>query len=377
MQARPTVDIGRTTATINRRIHRRRLSSPAFFRTSFAPKFPHALPCKPLPTSVEALDLSGSSPFQKLASLRVVLLSYLEALEKRLAELSESSLSDMYTKGEDTVDEWARTGLTMLESIRAEVTSHLPEVHSTEEIPPSVEEFVRTHFMDLRSLPTMLEWDADMLPDLASTASSMKERLDFARSRFTEMDLPTPTGYMSRLSERLHSLHDHLSSMDIMPSLASSPMLESVLGSDKIRGFLEETSTAVTEFIEETSNVVSEGEIMLERAALDIANAVKRSLDGTQLIHYVDLPDAWKSNPFITQGYRYVHMLCIHLNVVSDFLFVRFIPLRRWPLILMSLFALHNETCSLFTVLFYSCVHLIAVSSQYPHSFHSIYCLGP
>jgi len=69
---------------------------------------------------------------------------------------------------------------------------------------------------------------------------------------------------------------------------------------------------------------------MLERAAKQVVEAIKRSFGGARLIEYVDLPDQWRTNPFVTRSYR-------------------FVPIERWPLLIMSVFALHNETLNIHT----------------------------
>jgi len=63
---------------------------------------------------------------------------------------------------------------------------------------------------------------------------------------------------------------------------------------------------------------------------MDVARAIERSLHGAKLITYGDLPSEWRNNPFVTHGYR-------------------FIPISRWPLIVASIFALHNETLNIHT----------------------------
>lgn len=73
----------------------------------------------------------------------------------------------------------------------------------------------------------------------------------------------------------------------------------------------------------ESSEIVLEN--MVEKAPHDVEIAVQRSLNGSKLIHFPDLPKEWRSNPFVYSGYR-------------------FIPIDKWPLIILSLFALHNQT---------------------------------
>jgi adiponectin receptor len=64
---------------------------------------------------------------------------------------------------------------------------------------------------------------------------------------------------------------------------------------------------------------------MVEKVTHDVEIAIQRSLNGSKLIQYVDLPEEWRGNPFIYSGYR-------------------FIPIDKWHLIILSLFALHNQT---------------------------------
>jgi adiponectin receptor len=82
------------------------------------------------------------------------------------------------------------------------------------------------------------------------------------------------------------------------PSSVISDLLDTFLSSD----VLAELSSAALD-------VPHEGEDLLERAAREVACAVKRSLDGVRLIKYSDLPYDWKNNPFVTQGYRLVPVI--------------------------------------------------------------------
>ena len=66
-------------------------------------------------------------------------------------------------------------------------------------------------------------------------------------------------------------------------------------------------------------------EDMIEEATSDVKVALQKSLNGSRLIQYVDLPKDWRNNRFVHRGYR-------------------FIPIDKWPLIILSLFALHNQT---------------------------------
>jgi adiponectin receptor len=229
------------------------------------------LSCQRLPHSLEALDLSSASAKESLGTLRVLVLSYLEDVETRLSKL-ESPLSDISIpeafkiKGEYTAEEariWARDALEMLRSIRSDVCSHLPELPDV----PSLSD-VRTH--------------------LTLSLADITSAVDDARLRFSDT-------YISTLSARLQSLQIHLRSMDVLTT-----DFHSLSHSKRLSGLVE--SFMSSELVAELTDDVIEVEDM----ALDIARAVKQSLQGSKLIHYVDLPPQWRNNRFVTGGYRYV-----------------------------------------------------------------------
>ncbi|KAF8629266.1 hypothetical protein AX17_005845 [Amanita inopinata Kibby_2008] len=314
--------------------------------------------CKPLPNSLEALDLSAASPVQALASLRFLVLSYLADIERGLAELESPHFETWKAKREHTMEEarqWAMTAIEMLEGIRAEVCSHLPELHLTE---MSVENFVRSRIPDLpdvsgladmrRHLPDMSDVrshlpDIPHLSDMSDVCSHLSDfslsdvrsKLDDVYSRIHELDFHQPLSYIPTLSDRLKKLHSHLTSVEGSAGLSIASLTPSALLSDLLEVLL--SSELVTEIFTATPEVIGEGEDILEKAALEMANAVKRSLEGVRLIRYTDLPQPWKNNPFVIQGYR-------------------FIPIERWPLIVMSIFAFHNETLNIHTHLIPFCV---------------------
>lgn len=243
--------------TKNRLRHRRRLST---------------VETHDVPPLLEALDFTSSgSARQSLGALRVFLLSYLEDVESRLSTI-ESPISEiaipaaLKIKGEYTVEEartWARDALEMLRSIRSDVCSHLPE---------------------LPDVPSLSNVRAQLSHSLADTTSVMED----VRSRL-------PEKYISTLSARFQSLQAHLRSMDVLTT-----DLNTFPGSTRLSGLFE--SIKASEFIAELSDDVTEAEDM----ARDITCAIKQSLQGSRLIHYVDLPPQWRNNPFVTRGYRYV-----------------------------------------------------------------------
>ncbi|KAI6046128.1 hemolysin-III related-domain-containing protein [Pisolithus marmoratus] len=248
--------------------------------------------CKRLPDSLEALDLSTASARQALGTLKVVLLSYLEDVENRLSKL-ESPLSDLRIgepfkiKGDHSIEDarlWAKDALEMLRGIRSDVSSHFAELPDV----PSLTD-VRTHLASF-------------------SLADINVHIDDVRSRLSDLDF---YNQLSAISMRLQSMD--ILTVDI-PSLPNrthfSGILDSIMSSD---------------LVSELADDVNKAEEMLEHAARDVGRAMKQSLQGSRLIQYVDLPPQWRNNPFVTRGYR-------------------FIPLEKWPLIIMSLFAIHNET---------------------------------
>ncbi|KAI8992976.1 HlyIII-domain-containing protein [Trametes punicea] len=287
--------------------------------------------CRQLPPSVEALDLSFTSLTPTLASLRLHVLTYLADLETCLSPFeSPLSADSIKAKGELTLDEaraWARDGLEMLRKIREDVCAHLPDF--TFEHVPSVEQFVKTHMPEVPTLPEVYYHLPDMpdvvrahLPDFH--LSSVRSRLDDVRNRISDIDFHRPLSYVPTLSSSLQSLQAHLSSMEATPSLYLSSYTPSATLSTLLESILS------SHLVSEISSDLRSGEETLEKAALDIARAIKRSLNGSRLIQYVDLPEKWRNNPFVKGGYR-------------------FIPLHQWPRLLLSLFALHNETLNIHT----------------------------
>lgn len=294
-----------STATTKNRLRDRRRSSAT--DTHDVP----LLSCYSLPLTLEALDPSSSgSARQSLAALRILLLSYLEDVENRLSTIDSISEipAALKIKGEHTIEDvraWARDALEMLRSIRSDVCFYLPE---------------------LPDVPSFSNVRAQFSHSLADTTTSVMEDVC---SRFSDK-------HISTLSARFRSLQVHLGSMDVLTTdLPTFP------GSTRLSGLFE--SILSSDLITELTDDVTEVEDM----ARDVARAIKQSLQGSKLIHYVDLPPQWRNNPFVTRGYRcvcYPRTFLMFSPCPPSF---RFIPLERWPLIIMSLFALHNETRAL------------------------------
>jgi adiponectin receptor len=274
-----------------------------------------------LSQSIEALDLSTASPTQALASLRFLVLSYLADLEVRLSHLNATILdlgiaNALKAKSELTIEEartWAKVALEMLEGIREDVRSHLPEFHFAN---VSVEDFVKSYLPDFPDIPGFDRMRSRYLPDMPDVRShfpdmrshlsgfnlaEMRSKLGDVRSRFSDLDFRQPLNYVPVLSDHLRSLQSHLSSMEVpssigLPSLAPSAKLyelvDSMLSSDLLAELLPPPSKVI------------EGEATLERAAKEIKDAIKRSLEGARLLTYAEIPHQWRHNPFVTRGYR-------------------------------------------------------------------------
>jgi hypothetical protein len=145
----------------------------------------------------------------------------------------------------------------------------------------------------------------------------VRDKIDLLRSHLPDLPFQAPLDYIPVLTEHLDSLHTHLSSSEInstIPSVTPLLVLNEML--DKI---------ATSELYHNLKSSEKAVEDMFEKATHDAKVAVQRSLNGSKLIQYVDLPKEWRNNPFVHRGYR-------------------FIPIDKWPLIILSLFALHNET---------------------------------
>ncbi|ESK94812.1 izh family channel protein [Moniliophthora roreri MCA 2997] len=320
-----------TPTLVRRRPNHRRLSTPS------RPPRPHRLSfCQPLPPSLEALDLSSASPTQTLASLRFLVLSYLAEIELRLSYIGGEEHSELpITDQSNTIDDvrdWARTTLDMLDSIRADVCSHLPEFG----LPDITVEKLRSHLPDLPEVPSITSHLPDF--DFDFDDFDLRNKLDDVRTRFNDLDFHQPLEFIPTLSARLQTLQSHMSTIEL-PQLGQTgggtlhslhlllhDLVDSLLSSELVTDILNSAPDKGLKLKES----LKESEEMLERAAKEVAYAVKRSFEGVKLISYSDLPQEWKNNPFVTQGYR-------------------FIPIERWHLIVLSLFALHNETLNIHT----------------------------
>lgn len=228
----------------------------------------------------EALDCS---PTETLASIRLVVLSYLADLETCVSEAD----APWKGKGEMTVEElrqWSHTTLEMLETIRDDVCSHLPDFSSIGDV-HTVEDFVREHLPDMPRLDDFSSKLPDM-PHLPDFTAAFHAKLDEVCATFQTIDIPSPLSYVPQLSEHLKDLQLHLADIEIPsspwsgPSAMLSDMLDSLMQSEVIQEILNATELDEPEESEADILEVAAGQ------AAHIAHAVKRSLEGSKLISF-------------------------------------------------------------------------------------------
>jgi len=268
--------------------------------------------CGPVPQQLEPFDRSSRSAVQTLATIRFLVLSHLADVEQRLSEVGSPTFDDLKQQGESRLEEvsqWAHTALEMLEGIRNDVCSQIPEFQLADL--SSIENFVKSHLPDLPEMPNFSDMrahlpDMPQLPDMSSHLEDMRHKLDDVRSRLHEIDFHQPLSYVPTLSTHIKSLHSHLSDFTSLPDQPFPSFTPSTFLSDLLDAVLN--SEVVTDILNNSpdSDCASDGETVLEQAASEVMDAICKSFNGMQLIQYSDLPHPWKNNPFVTDGYRFV-----------------------------------------------------------------------
>ena len=300
--------------------------------------------CKTIRASLDALDLpSGSSTHaQTLFSIRQLVLSHLEELEASLSRFqSPIDIDLLKSSTEDAVEDvraWATDALDMLPRIRSDVCSHLPGL----DLDFSLENLV-SHLPDVNAV-------RPHLPDI-NISDQVRGKITFLRSHLPDLPFQPPLDYITILTEHLDSLHTHLSSSKFNPHVPAvtplfvlNELLDKIVNSELYHNLTSPEKTV---------------EDMLEKTTHDVTAAVQRSLNGSKLIQYMDLPKDWRNNPFVHRGYR-------------------FIPIDKWPLIILSLFAIHNETRKRLTIFFPIFPDLnIGFSSEHPYPSYTRDGLAP
>jgi adiponectin receptor len=206
---------------------------------------------------------------------------------------------------------WANDALDMLQRIRSDVCPHLPDL----DLDLFLENLVN-HLPDVNTVPDLVSDVRSHLPDI-NISDRVREKIALLRSHLPDLPFQAPLDYIPVLTEHLDSLYTHLSSPQVnftVPSVTPLLVLDDMLdkvGTSELYLNLKSSGGAV--------------EDVFEKATHDVKIALQRSSNGSKLIKRVHLPSEWRNNPFVHGGYR-------------------FIPIDKWPLIILSLFALHNET---------------------------------
>ncbi|KAG8904481.1 hypothetical protein FRC01_008709, partial [Tulasnella sp. 417] len=286
-----------------------------------------------LPASLEPLDIPVTATHFSLDGLRDAFLSNLSDLQARLSRLAEESKADECLEQEmdpfvspsnieDILEEGAalvREGVEFVAWLKEEMGAHMPELDFDFDFDFDFDNAiagVRSHLPDVKShLP---DFDFEF-----KVRERVNNTMDDARERFRHLDLHLPSfpntqEYQDRLQTRLTSIREYLQAVSLpsptqisLPSLPTpktlTNLLPDILGPEE-----DETERA------------------LRARAAEIRRALTASCNGLKLINFNDLPTRWKNNEHVHHGYR-------------------FIPFSEWPSLVLSLFALHNETANIHT----------------------------
>ncbi|KAJ6499078.1 hypothetical protein C8R45DRAFT_102903 [Mycena sanguinolenta] len=306
------------------RIRHRRMSAPA--PRAARPR----LPCRPLTQSLEALDLSSASPIEQvLASLRFLVLSYLADLERRISLFGEASSAT----------------LELLHTIRAEVRSHLPDLHL-----PDVKGLVASidFARPLSYVPTLSARLKSLHAHLAAEFPSIDAFVAHARPSF---DFRRPSFDFHRPSFEFHRPSFDFDFDFDFPRPSAPPVLRDMYAAFRVDvdAFLAELPSlslpglhTLDAALDALPAFLADFPPPLAHASKDAphpgppdgfptaADALAKADYGRRLINYDDLPFDWRNNPFVVSGYR-------------------FIPLSHWPRLPLSLLTLHNETLNIHT----------------------------
>ncbi|KAJ7761137.1 hypothetical protein B0H16DRAFT_1812776 [Mycena metata] len=314
-------------------LHRRRMSAPTPRARAAPLRLP---PCRPLPLSLEALDLSpAASPAQALASLRFLVLSYLADLERRLALFDTDSpaaralalASLRFLVLSYLADLERRLALFDTDSPAARALDMLRRPH-----PQAPLSYVPTLSARLRTLHRVL---ADEFPSLDFTLPSRPTfDFDFSRPTFDfefsrpsfdfdfdfEFDFTTPRELLDAFRADVDAFLTSLPAS--LPSLPALPSLLRVSSRDAASASASPKSPPAQD---------------PEADAADAAAhtlALTLSAHGTKHLSYPDLPPAWQNNAFIAHNYRFIPLHRPHRLLRS------LLPAPRWW---------HNESLNVYT----------------------------
>ncbi|KAF8319336.1 HlyIII-domain-containing protein [Clavulina sp. PMI_390] len=313
------------------------------------------------PTLVPSNASSPSSPTSSSVHTRIIHFGNV------VPEVPESVDEEDFVKAEmdalsgnidDDISNFVSQALHLLRTIRAEVYSHLPDVDldaafdleamqaRRDAIKNRLSEFGATIKRGRgRAYSSSMAEFQEMMQSMTNVSNvhvpTMKDVEDWG-NRFSEVTSNNIDGmrrnammYVPRLQEHLASLQAHMHALPSLPSFPSSSSF-STSGPSAANHCIPHTITELlTSLLETDTEEAILEDIRKEReevesAHVEIARALEKSENGTKLIRYEDLPFKWKNNPWVRGGYR-------------------FIPLSRWPALLLSIFQIHNETANIHT----------------------------
>ncbi|TFK53717.1 HlyIII-domain-containing protein [Heliocybe sulcata] len=216
-------------------------------------------------------------------------------------------------------------------------------------LPPSLEALdlprapalASVRLLVLDYLARLPEFEFDGSDDVLQRIACLPDSVPDVRAHLPDIDFT-----LSHMRARFEDAMPGLPALDLAQRFADlSAHLESLASPDALVDMIANLSR---ELVERGKHRVGEAEDAVERAAREVRDAMTRSFNGSKLIQYADLPQKWRNNEFVRGGYR-------------------FIPLERWPLILLSLFALHNETLNIHTHLIPFLIWLPSLLRSVPH----------
>ncbi|KAF7305954.1 hypothetical protein HMN09_00749800 [Mycena chlorophos] len=165
------------------------------------------------------------------------------------------------------------------------------------------------------------------------------------------IDLSTSLSYVPILSARLRGLHGHLTEAEVpfvFEFAQDGHAFDLPVLADVLESFQEDVDAFLGHSLSSTFSKLAPSDEDRE-----VVRALEISQDGRRLLELDDLPQRWHNNPFILGGYR-------------------FIPLSNWPLLVLSMFQLHNDTLNILTHLIPTALWIAAfagiwvVPGQYP-----------
>lgn len=306
---------------------------------------------------------SSTSP-RELAGLKYLVLSHIDELEKKLEQLEPIPDFKTASKPSAVASDKLLTGQgettlpvpSFQQSTPSDQTRLSPD--DSEELPPWSSEFdftvddLRTWVEDsLEQLAHLRAEVSARLPDLEELRAQFRDidfdfelpnlNLDEFRARLSRIEVPSlgelsslsvsdvknrlgdlGYEYLPTLSERLSRLNSHLTSLRT-PHLPSRTL-------DKGHAVLKDFIEALM-YDEEDSPMERERvEVEIEQMVIQVRQALRDSENGNVLLTYEQLPIKWRNNEHVLYGYR-------------------FIPIERWPTLLLSAFQFHNETLNIHT----------------------------